>query len=123
MSELRVLTVRQPYAWAIIHGGKDIENRTRNIAGSYRGPVAIHAALQAPAFDTKHPELWPLDERHVTGETTLEKARELHSLQVQIDSIRDIIESHPSPCELHPDGDVVKCGWKSAYQDVVEVLR
>ena len=67
MSELRVLTVRQPYAWAIIHGGKDIENRTRNIAGSYRGPVAIHAALQAPAFDTKHPELWPLDERHVTA--------------------------------------------------------
>ena len=32
MSELRILTVRQPYAWAIIHGGKDIENRTRNIA-------------------------------------------------------------------------------------------
>ena len=40
---MRVLTVRQPWAWAIIHGGKDVENRTRNIAGSYRGPVAIHA--------------------------------------------------------------------------------
>ncbi len=41
------LSVRQPWAWAIIHGGKDIENRT---AGSIRaggmgpGPVAIHAA-------------------------------------------------------------------------------
>lgn len=45
MSELRVLTVRQPWAWAIVHGGKDVENRTRNIAGSYRGPVAIHAGL------------------------------------------------------------------------------
>ena len=42
---MRVLTVRQPWAWAIIHGQKDVENRTRNIAGSYRGPVAIHAAL------------------------------------------------------------------------------
>lgn len=42
---MRILTVRQPYAWAIIHGGKDVENRVRNIAGSYRGPVAIHAAL------------------------------------------------------------------------------
>ena len=41
---MRVLTVRQPWAWAIIHGGKGIENRSRNIAGSYRGPVAIHAA-------------------------------------------------------------------------------
>ena len=41
---MRILTVRQPWAWAIIHGGKDIENRVRNIAGAYRGPVAIHAA-------------------------------------------------------------------------------
>jgi hypothetical protein len=40
---MRVLTVRQPWAWAIIHGGKNVENRTQNIAGSYRGPVAIHA--------------------------------------------------------------------------------
>ena len=41
------LSVRQPWAWAIIHGGKVIENRT---SGSIRsgnmtlGPVAIHAA-------------------------------------------------------------------------------
>lgn len=42
---MRVLTVRQPWAWAIIHGGKDVENRSRNIAGDYRGPVAIHAGL------------------------------------------------------------------------------
>lgn len=41
---MRALTVRQPWAWAIIHGGKDVENRSRNLAGSYRGPVAIHAA-------------------------------------------------------------------------------
>lgn len=44
MTEMRILTVRQPWAWAIIHGGKDVENRVRNIAGSYRGLVAIHAA-------------------------------------------------------------------------------
>jgi len=41
---MRALTVRQPWAWQIIHQRKDIENRTRNIAGKYRGPVAIHAA-------------------------------------------------------------------------------
>lgn len=43
---MRVLTVRQPWAGAIIHQGKNVENRTRNIAGDYRGPVAIHAALR-----------------------------------------------------------------------------
>lgn len=42
---MRILTVRQPWAWAIIHGGKNVENRVRNIAGDYRGPVAIHAAI------------------------------------------------------------------------------
>lgn len=42
---MRILTVRQPWAWALIYGGKDIENRSRNIAGSYRGPVGIHAGV------------------------------------------------------------------------------
>ena len=42
---MRAITVRQPWAWAIVHAGKDVENRTRNIAGGYRGPVAIHAGL------------------------------------------------------------------------------
>lgn len=42
----RVLTVRQPWARAIMALGKDVENRTRNIAGGWRGPVAIHAGLR-----------------------------------------------------------------------------
>jgi len=41
---VRVLTVKQPWAWAIVHGGKDVENRVRSL-GPYRGPVAIHAGL------------------------------------------------------------------------------
>jgi hypothetical protein len=47
---LRVLTVRQPWAWAIIHGGKDVENRVRSL-GPYRGPVAIHAGVGPFAKD------------------------------------------------------------------------
>ncbi len=42
---MRVLTVKQPWAWAIVHGGKDVENRVRSL-GPYRGPVAIHAGLR-----------------------------------------------------------------------------
>jgi hypothetical protein len=41
------LSVRQPWAWAIIHAGKDIENRSWQAVdrGSMRrGRVAIHAA-------------------------------------------------------------------------------
>mgnify|MGYP001137357808 FL=1 len=43
---MRAITVRQPWAWAIVFGQKDVENRSRNIAGRYRGPVAIHAGLR-----------------------------------------------------------------------------
>jgi hypothetical protein len=43
---MRILTVRQPWAWGILSAGKDVENRVRNIAGAYRGPVAIHVGLR-----------------------------------------------------------------------------
>lgn len=54
---MRILTVRQPWAWAIVHGQKDVENRVRNIAGGYRGPVAIHAA-RAVDRESFIPHLW-----------------------------------------------------------------
>jgi len=39
---MKALSIRQPLAWAIIHAGKDIANRSRRT--TYRGPVLIHAA-------------------------------------------------------------------------------
>jgi len=47
------LSIRQPYAWLILHGGKDIENRTWPTAR--RGPCLIHAGLQWFV----HPREWP----------------------------------------------------------------
>jgi hypothetical protein len=38
----KALSIRQPWAWAIINAGKDIENR--DWATKFRGPVCIHAA-------------------------------------------------------------------------------
>ncbi|QDU94723.1 ASCH domain-containing protein [Lignipirellula cremea] len=44
MSEpVRCLSVRQPYAWAICAGVKDVENR--GWTTKYRGRIAIHAGL------------------------------------------------------------------------------
>ena len=40
------LSIRQPWAWAIVHGGKRIENRSWRT--SYRGPILIHAAAALP---------------------------------------------------------------------------
>jgi len=41
---MRCVTIREPWASAIFTSGKDIENRTRNLAGAHRGPLAIHVS-------------------------------------------------------------------------------
>lgn len=89
----KALTVQQPWAWAIIYGGKDVENRTQ--AWTYRGPLAIHAGTRishrgmdtvpqiAAAEQTSHPE-WirrQMDGALITG---------------AIIGIVDLIDAHPS---------------------------
>lgn len=39
---MKALSIRQPWAWLILAGPKDVENRTWRTR--YRGPLAIHAA-------------------------------------------------------------------------------
>lgn len=44
---MKALSIRQPWAWAILHAGKDIENRDwqpTNPGLRFRGPVALHAS-------------------------------------------------------------------------------
>ncbi len=59
----RVLSVHQPYAWALVAGVTTTEERARTT--SYRGRVFVHAGketdLTAPA------ELWPTAGRLVAG--------------------------------------------------------
>jgi hypothetical protein len=40
---VKVLSIRQPWAWLILTGHKSIENRTWNT--HYRGPLYIHAGI------------------------------------------------------------------------------
>lgn len=42
---MRALSIRQPWAWLIVHAGKDIENRSW--ATKYRGPLLVHASMGA----------------------------------------------------------------------------
>jgi hypothetical protein len=44
MSETLALSVKQPWAWAIVAGYKDVENRTRRT--NFRGPLLIHAGAE-----------------------------------------------------------------------------
>lgn len=39
---MKALSIRQPWAWLIVHGGKDIENRSWHT--KHRGRFLVHAA-------------------------------------------------------------------------------
>jgi hypothetical protein len=43
---MKVIVIRQPWAWLIVNGFKDIENRTW--ATRYRGPLLIQASARTP---------------------------------------------------------------------------
>jgi hypothetical protein len=46
---MKVLTLRQPWAWLAVSGFKDIENRSW--ATDFRGPLLIHAGKAKPHRD------------------------------------------------------------------------
>lgn len=52
MPELLALSVRQPWAWAILHAGKDVENRKWRAPAELLGRrIAIHASKAQPTHD------------------------------------------------------------------------
>jgi hypothetical protein len=48
LERLSALSVRQPWAWLIVNGFKDIENRSRRT--HHRGPLLIHASLSRESY-------------------------------------------------------------------------
>lgn len=103
---MKAITVRQPWAWAIMHGGKDVENRTRNIAGSYRGPLVIHAGLAE--FEKHNMASRALRKAH-GGEvpTVLDFGAAL--------GVVDLIDTHAAPC--CPGRMIVVVRYTRAWND------
>lgn len=110
LPEMRVLTVRQPWAWAIIHGGKDVENRVRNIAGAHRGPVAIHAALQWDDAVTWNP-LWQTVLAAMKADGSDPWDAPWQNERGEIIGVVDLVDSHPfEACiQQQNDGDWLVC--------------
>lgn len=46
---MKALSIRQPWAWLIVHGYKDIENR--EWPTSYRGPILIHTGMSMTTWE------------------------------------------------------------------------
>ncbi|EJV1664331.1 TPA: ASCH domain-containing protein [Proteus mirabilis] len=99
---MKALSIRQPWAWLITHGHKDIENRSWNT--HQRGPILIHASAQ------------------LASKTDMEKAKEIlrakfgHSLMlperkyfsygaiIGVATITGCVEESESPWFFGPKG-------------------
>lgn len=83
----KALSVREPWAWAIIFGGKDVENRTWKTP--YRGRIWIHASssIDRQRSTSGHD---PID--------LLKSAGDAAVLRAFIGSVNlvDIVRNHPS---------------------------
>jgi hypothetical protein len=51
LARLRALSIRQPWAWLIVNGVKDIENRS--FRTRHRDPLVIHAGLNLAGYTEK----------------------------------------------------------------------
>jgi len=89
LEQLPALTVHQPWAWLIVAGFKDIENRPR--LTRHRGPVLIHAGLNRRLFN---PRVWAWLEK----EQRVRPPEELYfGGVVGVVDIVDCVTRHESP--------------------------
>lgn len=94
VTRLKALSIRQPWAWAILHAGKDVENRTWNT--SYRGPLLVHAA------GTLQPDV------HLPAWCAQPVAGALvHRAIIGVVDLVDVVKSSPSPWFEGPYGLVL----------------
>ncbi|RUP10306.1 ASCH domain-containing protein [Hyphomicrobium sp.] len=49
LENCRALSIKQPWAWLIVNGFKDVENRSRRT--HHRGPLLIHSGLDKGEFN------------------------------------------------------------------------
>jgi len=57
---MKALSIRQPWAWLIIHGGKDVENRTWHT--KFRGRFLVHASKGMTGYE--YADAWNFCERN-----------------------------------------------------------
>lgn len=98
---MKALSILQPWAWLIVNGHKDIENR--NWWTGFRGPVLIHAGKTYPKRDY---ESDVEDYTHAYGSYPLRE--EMIGGIVGIATIVDCVKQSESPWFNGPYGFVLR---------------
>lgn len=82
---MKVLSVRQPWAHALLHLGKDVENRSWST--QHRGPLAIHASTR--------PDPAGVHWARATGLVDVDTLP--RGVILGVVNVCDVVREHPSP--------------------------
>ncbi len=100
----RTLSLRQPWAWLVIHGGKTIENRRWRC--NFRGPFLIHASNGCTRSEYEYAVAWA---KQVNSELIIPRMEALpRGCLVGVATIYGMIEPCSKtgdllrPCKRHP---------------------
>ena len=93
----KALSVRAPWWWFILHGGKDIENR--DWPTTYRGPVLLHASKWWQTVEALEDmaDFGPLAEKAGAPKVTMEMVRPHGGCIVGMVDIVGCVERSDSP--------------------------
>lgn len=98
---MKCLSIRQPWAWLLVNGHKDIENRSWKT--KFRGPLVIHAGKVLDRDGLR----WV---REHFPDIKLPSEFNLGGL-VGVVTLRDVVQSSTSPWFFGPVGLVVDGGY------------
>jgi hypothetical protein len=135
------LSVRQPWAWAIIHGGKDIENRSRHaVANGNMKParICIHASAGMTRDEYEHarelieqlgvkcPRPDELIRGAIIGTVDVIDVVKEHASQWfygQTSNDRGLVLRDPRPCDpVSCKGELGYFAWKESAGDRAQAL-
>ena len=107
---MKALSIKQPWVWAILNAGKDVENRTWTT--KHRGWIALHASAKPmPATDDdfpgriRCPDLKSLDYSAICG----------------VARVVDITPKSRSKWFWRPDDGTINYGW--VLDDVIPLPK
>jgi hypothetical protein len=110
---MKALSIRQPWAWAILHCGKDIENRDwkpHNPNLRFRGDFLIHTGKQ-PDSKITDDDIDDLMRRAVAGGMSVAEIPKADQLRfggiVGRARVVDVVRQHPSPWFFGPFGLII----------------
>jgi hypothetical protein len=116
------ISVRQPWAWAIVHGGKDIENRSpaavRNMGHPIRGRFAVHASKGM----TRDEYISASDFMQRIGVACPPAGELLRGGIIGSVEVVEIVSSSISPWFSGPRGLVLRDAWPCALIPAVGAL-